>query len=179
MISGSDQLQWEAWFQAAAGTSGDFLRDFFMRVDAAVAAGEARCEASGRCCKFNTWDHLLYASGLECAWLLLETDKAAVAVDAALVQAEHAVSLPVASPRHLPDGCRWQVEGLCTAHRVRPLGCRVFFCQPGTEDWQHALCEKFLSELKMYCQAQGLPWHYSEWRQLVLSGESAKKTLLG
>ena len=71
--------------------------------------------------------------------------------------------MPVMDLRKL-DGCCYQVEGLCAAHTVRPLGCRVYFCESGTEDWQQTVYEDFLSRLKAIHERFDLPYGYMEWR---------------
>jgi hypothetical protein len=44
------------------------------------------------------------------------------------------------------------------------MGCRIFFCQRGTEAWQHALYEEFLGGLRQLHERQSLPYQYMEWR---------------
>ena len=144
----------------------------YAGVDAAVRARGPKCEASGRCCKFNTYDHLLYVTGLEMAWFLKQAEGQKTPVDAAYAMAESKLSLPVLSPRQLPDGCRYQVDGLCSAHGFRPLGCRVYFCEKGTEDWQQEIYEKFQSALKRMHEENGLPYAYMEWRGGLMAGKA-------
>ena len=92
------------------------LAELYARVDARVAAASPRCQMSGRCCDFPTSDHELYATDLE--------------RDYAVAMAGGAVPA-VASGR-----CPWYVEGLCRLRDGRPLGCRVYFCDP---DWAEAM----------------------------------------
>ena len=78
-------------------------------------------------------------------------------------------ALPVLESRgqEWPDvtgPCPFQVEGLCSIHSIRPLGCRVFFCQSGTEQWQRDLYEQTLAELRRLHDRHGLPYQYMEWR---------------
>src|ERR1700759_358634 len=82
----------------------------YAAADAAVAEASPRCDASGRCCRFTEYGHTLFISAFE-AELLLES----------------------APPYQGPvsrDGCPFQVNGLCTARESRPLGCRIYFCDP-------------------------------------------------
>jgi hypothetical protein len=44
------------------------------------------------------------------------------------------------------------------------MGCRVFFCQEGTQGWQQELYEQFLAELRRMHEDRGLPYRYMEWR---------------
>ena len=61
----------------------------------------------------------------------------------------------------------FQAGGLCTVHAIRPMGCRVFFCQQGTEDWQRDLYEKYLNDLRALHDAHGVPYRYLEWRSAL------------
>ena len=63
-----------------------------------------------------------------------------------------------------PGGCPFQRDKLCTVHTIRPLGCRIFFCQAGTQDWQHDLCERYLARFRTLHDAYALPYRYLEWR---------------
>ena len=161
---------WNLWKAAAASPEVDAaLRTLYAGVDAAVRLRGPRCDASGRCCKFNTYGHLLYVTGLEIAWFLRQAEAQKVAVDADYGIRIQNLRLPVLSPRQLPDGCAWQVDGLCSAHGFRPLGCRVYFCEKGTEDWQQRTYEKFQMQLRGLHDLLGLPYDYMEWRGGILS----------
>ena len=142
------------------------LRHLYHDLDQQVAAGEAVCQSSGRCCRFDQFGHRLYVTGLEIAWFLRRT-----ANDGDLSDAEHqstsaGIGLPqlVARPPST-DGCPYQVDKLCNVHTVRPMGCRVFFCQGGTESWQQELYEKYLARLRTLHEKHELPYAYMEWRR--------------
>ena len=55
----------------------------------------------------------------------------------------------------------------------RPLGCRVFFCQQGTEDWQHELYERFLARLKALHEQYDVAYRYLEWRAALAEAAAA------
>ena len=44
--------------------------DLYREVDREVAAAGPVCIASGRCCRFKEWGHVLYVSNLEADLLL-------------------------------------------------------------------------------------------------------------
>lgn len=143
--AGEPQASWDRWFQAAADTSVDAaLRGLFDRLDEKVACGPGVCNRTGDCCQFDQFGHRLYVTALEIAWLLTR----------------------VAKPTDVDPGgaCVFQVDRLCTVHAVRPIGCRVFFCDRGCDDWQHALCEQFLAELRQLHREHGVEYRYMEWR---------------
>ena len=129
------------------------MRDLYRRLDEAVQSRGPTCWVSGRCCKFEGFGHLLYVTGLEIAWVVRQTLPRLADIPSSVDTA-----LPLA------DGCVYQVGGLCSVHAVRPLGCRIFFCQAGTQDWQQTLYEDFLAELRRLHDRLGVEYRYMEWR---------------
>ncbi len=113
----------------------------YASVDAAVAAAAPRCDASGRCCRFKEWQHTLFLSHFE-AEILLATAPA--------------YSKPVSA-----DGCPFQIDNLCTARDERPLGCRIYFCDPSFEDRMSDITETALGELKRIATEHGTGWRYA------------------
>src|SRR5207244_7581346 len=95
----------------------------YAAADAAVAAAGPRCDASGRCCRFAEYGHTLFLSHLEADVLL-------------------AAAPPFAGPV-TPDSCPFQVDNLCTARGPRPLGCRVYFCDPGYQETGTRITETY------------------------------------
>lgn len=145
---------WHAWQSAAASPAIDrAIQSLYSDLSQAIAARGPTCWASGKCCKFDTFQggHLLYVTGLEIAWVLARPELAAVD----------------RQPRDTgPEGaCAYQVEGKCSIHAIRPLGCRVFFCQQGTQDWQQDIYEEFLAQLRKLHDDHQLEYRYMEWRQ--------------
>ena len=117
------------------------LRSLYAEVDAAVAAAGPLCDASGRCCRFKEWGHVLYLSELE-AQLLLE-------------------SAPAYAQPVSPDFCPFQVEKLCTAREPRPLGCRIYFCDPAYQETGNRIMEQALQKLKRLAEESGSGWRYA------------------
>lgn len=109
--------------------------------DEAVRAAAPRCDASGRCCRFTEYGHTLFISRFE-ADILLERAPA--------------YERPVSR-----DGCPFQVNGLCTARETRPLGCRIYFCDPAFQDRMSAITEATIAALKKIADAHGTGWEYA------------------
>src|SRR5687767_12870665 len=136
------------------------IRDAVARVYAdlqrEIHARKPVCNASGRCCRFEEFGHRLYVTTIELAAFVAE------------LRADRSVD-----PN--PGGCPFQVNGLCSVHLIRPFGCRVFFCDATSDDWQHEQYERFHGELKRLHEVLGVPYQYVEWRDalryLGLSGE--------
>ncbi|MFO0945838.1 MAG: hypothetical protein U1D30_07830 [Planctomycetota bacterium] len=117
------------------------LRETYARLDAEVAVYQPRCDASGRCCRFEEYGHTLFLSELE-AELLFEPG---IPLDLPITRAN----------------CPYQVERFCTARERRPMGCRVYFCDPAFAEKQVELSEKYIRELKDLHVNLGRPWRYA------------------
>jgi hypothetical protein len=119
------------------------LQALYRDLDRALEQHAPVCALSGRCCRFQEYGHTLFLSGAEAQLLLADAPP------------------PV---RALDDGqsCPWQdLGGRCSAREARPLGCRVFFCDPAFEEHAPELSEKFLSRLKRLAEQHGWPWSYA------------------
>jgi hypothetical protein len=77
---------------------------------------------------------------------------------------EKRVSLGQFFSQALPQGCPYQVEGLCTAREARPLGCRIYFCDETAQAWQEEVYERYHAQLKEVHARFGVPYRYVEWR---------------
>jgi Fe-S-cluster containining protein len=115
--------------------------EIYDEADAEVRAAGPVCVASGRCCRFKEWGHVLYISNLEADVLL-----------AAAPPYEKPVSA---------DFCPFQKDKLCTAREPRPLGCRVYYCDPNYQEIGTQITEKYLRRLKAVAQEHGVEWRYA------------------
>ncbi|MEM9347150.1 MAG: hypothetical protein AAGB26_11095 [Planctomycetota bacterium] len=144
----------------------------YADLDAAVAERRPVCNASGRCCRFEEYGHRLYVTGLEIAWfvraLAPPVSKNNDADTPCVVESSFTLRQlkPTASyqPPAITPNCPYQIDGLCSTHAIRPLGCRTFFCEEGTESWQQETTERFLDRLKALHAEYDLPYAYMEWR---------------
>ncbi|HEY2154376.1 MAG TPA: hypothetical protein VGH33_02015 [Isosphaeraceae bacterium] len=119
------------------------LRDLYEELDVAVRARGPVCELSGRCCRFAEYDHTLFLSAPEAALLISDAG-------------------PPSRP--LDDGatCPWQdAKGRCTARDARPLGCRIYYCDPAYQGAMSELGETYIARLKALVERLHLPWDYA------------------
>ena len=124
-------------------------------IELQIQEREPVCTASGRCCHFERFGHRLYVTGLEAAYALdrlprarsLETARLGDAVEAGV--------------------CPFQVGHLCGIHPVRPIGCRVFFCDPSAKAWVHRLAEGACDQIKAVHDRFGIEYRYMEWRAML------------
>jgi hypothetical protein len=115
--------------------------ELYAEVDAAVAAAGPVCVASGRCCRFKEHGHTLFVSNLEADVLLASAPP---------------YDRPVSS-----DFCPFQKGNLCTAREPRPLGCRVYYCDPAYQETGGKISEEYLRRLKRLADDHGAGWRYA------------------
>jgi Fe-S-cluster containining protein len=131
------------------------------------------CKTSGRCCRFEEFGHRLYVSTMELAKFV--ADRAASGEQSAgdrpaqpQPNRPHALPIFTKSAGGLTGlvgpGCPFQVDGLCQAHEIRPFGCRIFFCDETSTQWQHDMYEQLHGQLRRLHEDLNVPYHYVEWR---------------
>ena len=129
------------------------MLELYAAVDREVAAAGPVCVASGRCCRFKEYGHVLYLSNLE-AEILRE-------------------AAPPYEPPVGPDGCPFQKGNLCTAREPRPLGCRVYYCDPAYQETANQLTEKYLHRLKELAVEHRVAWRYAPLHHFLNHPEDA------
>ena len=119
-----------------------FVLQLYSEVDREVAEAGPVCVASGKCCRFKEYGHVLFLSNLEADVLL--------------------ASAPPYDPASvIPEFCPFQKGNLCTAREPRPLGCRVYYCDPAYQETGNQITETFLRRLKQLADEHGIEWRYA------------------
>ena len=114
------------------------------------------CNQSGRCCKFEEHGHRLYVTGLETAYTVSQ------------LTGEHPDLTPETLQAALDaGGCPFQLGNLCAVHTLRPLGCRLYFCDPVAQGWQEGMSEKLLEQIRRLHETHEIPYRYGEWRAML------------
>ncbi len=117
------------------------LNDLYARMHAEIESLAPVCQISGRCCRFKEYDHTLFLSAPEADLLMSEGLPPSATID--------------------EDSCPFQINGLCTAREKRPLGCRVYFCDPTYENLAGPIiAEKYTAEMKQMHTLHGIGWEY-------------------
>ena len=143
------------------------VRSVYDAVGAETARRRPTCDVSGRCCRFEEYGHRLYVTTLELAAFLNGRDEARRGETEGRRRASPFVILhPLPSPWD-GTGCPFQQGKLCGVHTIRPFGCRMFFCDPTSTDWQNDAYEPFHGRLKQLHQTLDVPYFYVEWRQAL------------
>ena len=125
------------------------VEGLYARVQAEIDRRKPACAVSGRCCRFEEYGHRLFVTTIELARFVHDLR-------------------PTPTARDWDGrGCPYQRQKLCTVHPIRPFGCRMFFCDATSTDWQNAAYERFHSELKQLHEWLNVPYYYLEWRQAI------------
>lgn len=119
------------------------LREAYAGLDAEVARLAPTCAVSGRCCRFEEYGHTLFVSAPEFALLMADAPEPSRPVDGGAT-------------------CPWQDDrGRCSARDARPMGCRVYFCDPSYQPMAPEIAERGIARLKALVDRLDLPWDYA------------------
>jgi Fe-S-cluster containining protein len=127
----------------------DKIRALYADLQVEIDRRQPLCVMSGRCCRFDEYGHRLYVTTAELAVFMAE-----------LAEMQ---PMPV-GPGGGPGGCPFQTGKICRVHLIRPMGCRLFFCDPTATEWQQAVYERFHARLKVLHEELSIPYSYVEWR---------------
>lgn len=147
-LSESQQVQLKEAVEHARGKAGVAQRiaEIYDRFDVEFQTRRPRCDQSGKCCHFEEYGHRLFVTTAELAsFVLANTRDEAIVWDGL--------------------GCPYQIDGLCSVHSSRPFGCRVYFCDTSSTQWQQTMYERFHAEIKQLHDELGLDYMYVEWRE--------------
>ena len=100
------------------------------------------CDACGKCCDFESFDHHLFVTTPELIYL------------AANLGAENVK--PMTTGR-----CPYNIRGKCSVYEHRFSGCRIFSCK-GDTDFQSRLSESALKRFKSICKEFQIPYRYTD-----------------
>src|ERR1700678_2484525 len=131
----------------------------YARLAERIAERKPVCIASGRCCRFETFGHRLFVTAAELAAFLAEFSGQNAGT-------RHPAADRLAARFEAWDGsgCPFQVNRLCQVHEIKPMGCRLFFCDSTSTEWQQQQYELFHEELKAILDSLALLYRYVEWR---------------
>jgi Fe-S-cluster containining protein len=101
-----------------------------------------KCDACGKCCDFEAFDHRLFVTPPELVYLTAKLGNRNLK--------------PMTTSR-----CPYNIDGKCTIYDYRFAACRIFSCKADT-DFQSQLTESTLSKLKSLCTQFQIPYRYSD-----------------
>ena len=139
------------------------MDELYAEVAARIVEHAPTCWNKGECCRFGEFGHRLYVTTLEVAYYLANQAGSSV--------------VSIQDPRSLSlletETCPHAHDGKCHARDGRPLGCRVFYCDPQARDWQGPLTETYLQRLRALHEELGVTYFYADWLAVLraLRGE--------
>ena len=118
-------------------------------IDSQISQNPPQCEACGKCCDFESYDHRLFVTSPE---LIFFASK---------------VGPDMIKP--MPAGrCPYNIDGKCTVYAYRFGGCRIFSCK-GDKDFQSRLSEQAVEKFKSICDRFNLAYSYTDLRAALNS----------
>lgn len=122
------------------------MRHFYADADREINEQNPVCRNKGECCRFGEFGHRLYVTSLEIVYYLATGN------------------LP---PPVTADACPHSLDGQCRARDRRPLGCRIFYCDPHARQWQGPMSERRIETLKAMHEAMHVPYMYVDWMAVM------------
>ncbi|MEO1584888.1 MAG: YkgJ family cysteine cluster protein [Planctomycetota bacterium] len=134
------------------------ITDAHRAIAGDIGASRPVCTASGRCCDFGRTGHDLFVTGLEVAWTLdrIPPERAVLSEDV------HDARARGDCPFLVGESVR-----RCGVHPARPMGCRVYFCDPTREGFVQDLAERGAALVRDIHDRFDVPYIYAEWRALL------------
>ena len=141
-----------AGFRASALRAASFRPDlvsamqaFYEETERLIADRRPMCWNKGVCCNFTRLGSRLFVTALEVSYYL----------------AAHQV------PTVRGDVCPHAYDGACHVRDHRPLGCRVYHCDPHAQDWQGPLTEERLARLRALHEKLRVTYFYADWLRIL------------
>lgn len=143
-----------AWLLAARrpDVASELEAVYTIASDQIEARGPA-CWASGRCCHFEKTGHRLYVTGLEAAYTVSRCPQP--------------LSLDSLERARSRGDCPYLSGKLCGVHAIKPLGCRIYFCDRSAQAWQQDLSERCLALVRAIHDRHAIEYRYGEWRAML------------
>jgi Fe-S-cluster containining protein len=98
------------------------------------------CDACGKCCDFDAFDHRLFVTPPEVMFLTANLGSEGI------------------KPM-ITSLCPYNIKGKCSVYEYRFAGCRIFYCK-GDKNFQSQLSESALKKFKSICDDFQIPYHY-------------------
>ncbi len=135
----------------------DAVAEVYAFIDSRIAETDSACNACGKCCDFDSYDHRLFVTTPELVYF-----------------ASHISPHPI---KPMTTGlCPYNIKGVCSVHPHRFAACRIFSCTGGA-DAQNRLSEAALAKLKSICEQSNIPYQYVDLKaalsRICHSGEGS------
>jgi len=166
------------------------VEDLYRSLDAEIAALNPTCWNSGACCRFGEYGHRLYVTTLEAAYywnragedIARRGDPPGECSDESVSTLREITSITALPILTAPPGnndpasdvCPHARERACQVRPRRPMGCRIFFCDPAAEPWQGPLTERCLTRMRQLHEDLQVPYCYADWMRVLAALDAAR-----
>ena len=120
-----------------------------------------QCDACGKCCDFEQYDHRLYVTTPEIIYFVeklgLSNIKQMACHGVGDIRANSDIDVPGRS--RTGGRCPYLVNDKCTVYPYRFSGCRIFCCK-GNATFQNELTESAIKKFKALCAELQIPYRY-------------------
>jgi hypothetical protein len=120
----------------------DAVAEVYNWIDAQTSPQQLKCDACGKCCDFEGYDHRLFVTGAELIYFAVK------------LQPDKIKPMPASK-------CPYNINGKCTVYPYRFGSCRIFFCK-ADKDFQSKLAEEVLEKFKSICEEFNIPYCYAD-----------------
>lgn len=141
-----------------------FIEGLFSQLDEMLSFYGLRCDNCGRCCNFDSFDFELFVSSLEFVYFLCRLDDGSDVGGRFSGQRRKDKRISKAL---------WNIKGSricpyldgrdCSVRKIRPIGCRIFFCCSPSRYDQGSLYEKILRRVKEFSRKEDIEYLYFPW----------------
>ena len=136
------------------------VSEVYKWIEARQLANKAiagQCDACGKCCDFESYDHRLYVTTPE---IIFFVEKLGIANIKQMVTGRCCYQSAVGSAdgETSPKG---GVDRKCSVHAYRFSGCRIFCCK-SRATFQSELTESAIKKFKALCAELQIPYRYLE-----------------
>ena len=128
------------------------------------------CDACGKCCDFESYDHRLYVTTPEIIYFVEKLGLANIRQMAG-GRCCYQSAVGSADGETSPKG---GVDGKCGVHAYRFSGCRIFCCK-GETGFQSELTEAVIKKFKAICAELQIPYRYVELPVALKSAVTAER----
>ncbi len=125
------------------------VAEIYDWIDSQMGQTASQCDACGKCCDFESYDHHLFVTSGELMYFAAKIDPDKI--------------------KPMPAGrCPYNIDGECTVYPYRFGGCRIFSCK-GDKDFQSRLSEQAVEKFKSICEMFNIPYRYTDLRAALNS----------
>jgi len=111
-------------------------------IDSQISQNPAQCQACGKCCDFESYDHHLFVTSPELIYFAAKLDPDKI--------------------KPMPSGrCPYNIDDRCTVYPYRFAGCQIFSCK-ADKDFQSRLSTQAIEKFKSICNRFNIPYRYTD-----------------